>query len=390
LVCLNCLSEAQSPAQLNYQAALRGEDGCPLVDANVMAEVRITTVSLNGTLVYEEEHMTTSDAFGLIQLQIGAGMVTAASPNGSLSELDWGNQSHFLSLSIDEGAGPEPVGGMQLLSVPYALHAATASVAETVSNTDDADADPSNELVETLVLNNGELELQQASGSINVDLTPLQDDADADPNNELVESMVLNNGALVLQQADGVISVDLSPLQDDADPDPSNELLTDIVLSGTSLEVTEGGATHSVDLSSLALDQDWETTADVVYNEDESIGIGLSNPTSTLHIAGSISHEFRTIDGGITETLGGDDYILLCDNSNDNVVLNLPMAALVQGRVYRIKTIGSGGALNGTTTLQGGAFNTIEGSQSYVLDSFVSQNVEILSNGIQWLIIDFD
>ncbi|MEL6986855.1 MAG: tail fiber domain-containing protein [Bacteroidota bacterium] len=89
-----------------------------------------------------------------------------------------------------------------------------------------------------------------------------------DPNgtSEFNTSLVLNNSNLQLTDAGGTLIVDLSSLQDginDADADPTNELNTDIILNGTNLETTDGGGTISTNLSSLK-----DNLGDHVANEN--------------------------------------------------------------------------------------------------------------------------
>ena len=73
---------------------------------------------IGGYLVQE------SDEFGLFNLVIGAGAVQS----GSMTTIDWAGDNYYLKVGMDASGGTNflVMGTTQLLSVPYALHAATA------------------------------------------------------------------------------------------------------------------------------------------------------------------------------------------------------------------------------------------------------------------------
>jgi len=186
-----------------------------------------------------------------------------------------------------------------------------------VDQIDDADADPNNELNTGALLDvTNKLQLTDAGGTLEVDLSGLKDDADADPTNEIQvinkigtdvtlsngggtvsvadndnnssnelqtmsqagtdvtlsngggtvsvadndnDSSNENNSAVLLTgttlkvtDAGGTLSADLISLKDDADADPNNELNTGASLAGTELKITDAGGTLAVDLSSLS------------------------------------------------------------------------------------------------------------------------------------------
>ncbi|PLX10594.1 MAG: hypothetical protein C0594_04740 [Marinilabiliales bacterium] len=129
---------SQAPEAFKYQAVARDANGDIVANQAVSIRIGIMSDSINGTELYTEEHQVTSNAFGLIALNIGMGNPI----NGYFSVIDWGTADHFLKVEVDITGGTDYqlMGVSQLLSVPYALHAKTAE------NTDDADADPQNEI----------------------------------------------------------------------------------------------------------------------------------------------------------------------------------------------------------------------------------------------------
>ncbi|MCP4996521.1 MAG: hypothetical protein GY934_22525, partial [Gammaproteobacteria bacterium] len=75
--------------------------------------------------VYAEEHAVTTSKSGLFNLHIGAGEVL----EGGMKAIDWGSASHYISVQMDvDNTGHfEEMGTSQLLTVPYAFYAETAS-----------------------------------------------------------------------------------------------------------------------------------------------------------------------------------------------------------------------------------------------------------------------
>lgn len=216
--CLN--SWAQSPQAVNYQAVLRDASGIILTNQSVGLQVRILSGSPTGSSVYTEEFATNTNAYGIVNIQIGTGTTT-----DDFSVIDWSAGPYFIETSVDAGGGTtfSLMGTSQIISVPYALYAETAETALN-DNVDDADADPTNELNSSLGMNGNSLEITDAGGTLTTDLSSLIDDADADPTNELNTGVVLNGTTLESTDAGGTISTDLSSLVDDADADPTNEI----------------------------------------------------------------------------------------------------------------------------------------------------------------------
>ena len=147
---------AQSPQSFKYQAVARNSTGDILANQNISVRISIRETSPGGTVVYEEEHVSfTTNEFGLVNLEIGTGSWIS----GNFSLIDWGSNSHFIEIEMDENGGTaySVMGTAQLLSVPYALHAENV----TNDNVDDADANPTNELQaisisnDTIYLSNG-------------------------------------------------------------------------------------------------------------------------------------------------------------------------------------------------------------------------------------------
>jgi len=115
---------AQSPEAFKYQAVVRDANGSILADQSVRIQISILQGSTSGANVYQESFPVTTNSYGLVNLEIGRGMVT----NGSFSTINWGSGPYFVETSLDVTGGTNYtlMGTSQLLSVPYALHANTA------------------------------------------------------------------------------------------------------------------------------------------------------------------------------------------------------------------------------------------------------------------------
>lgn len=92
--------------------------------------ISIRQGTMNGPSVYTETHSPTSNANGLVTLQIGAGSVVT----GDFAAIDWANGPYYLRTETDPAGGVDYsiTGTTQLLSVPYALHAAQADSASSL------------------------------------------------------------------------------------------------------------------------------------------------------------------------------------------------------------------------------------------------------------------
>ena len=114
---------AQSPEGFKYQAVVRDASSNPMTDKAVGMQLTIQQGSIGGTAVYTETFAPTTNAYGLVNLEIGTGTST-----DNFSAIDWSNGPYFMETAIDINGGASYVtmGTSQLMSVPYALYAKTS------------------------------------------------------------------------------------------------------------------------------------------------------------------------------------------------------------------------------------------------------------------------
>jgi uncharacterized protein (TIGR02145 family) len=118
---------AQSPQKINFQSIVRNTNGVIFSNKTLSLKISILSDSITGTQVYSETHSSTTDAIGLVSLQIGSG--TALS--GAFATINWGDAAHFIKLEADFNGGNNYVllGTQELMSVPYAMYASKTDTA---------------------------------------------------------------------------------------------------------------------------------------------------------------------------------------------------------------------------------------------------------------------
>ena len=112
---------AQTLEVFKYQAAVRNSDGELITNQNVTLRISIRDVSANGTILYRETHNPITNAYGLVNINIGGGTPVS----GSFESINWGINDKFISIDLDPNGGSSYIsmGTTQLLNVPFSLHA---------------------------------------------------------------------------------------------------------------------------------------------------------------------------------------------------------------------------------------------------------------------------
>jgi hypothetical protein len=117
-------ANAQAPQRMSYQSVLRNSSNVLLASKQVGIKISVLQGTVSGNAVYTETQMPTTNANGLVSLQIGTG----DNQTGTFAGIDWANGSYFIKTETDPAGGTtySITGTQEILSVPYALHAKTA------------------------------------------------------------------------------------------------------------------------------------------------------------------------------------------------------------------------------------------------------------------------
>lgn len=145
IACVVATVMAQAPQKFSYQGVARDNAGNTLVNQNIGLQLTIHRGSPTGLIEYRETQASTTNAFGLFNIQVGGGTVV----QGEMLTINWGGDDHYLQVEMDATGGTsyQDMGTSQLLSVPYALYAETTA---------DQGAFPAGQLGETMWFNGTE------------------------------------------------------------------------------------------------------------------------------------------------------------------------------------------------------------------------------------------
>jgi hypothetical protein len=116
---------AQAPQKMSYQAVIRNMSGALVSSSSVGMKISILQGSATGTIAYSETQTASTNANGLVSLEIGAGTVVS----GTFAGINWANGPYFIKTQTDPlgGTNYTIVGSSQLLSVPYSLFSANGT-----------------------------------------------------------------------------------------------------------------------------------------------------------------------------------------------------------------------------------------------------------------------
>ncbi|SHL98442.1 hypothetical protein SAMN05444360_106224 [Chryseobacterium carnipullorum] len=114
---LAALLSAQVPQAFSYQTIAFNASGAPIANGNISLRVSILENSATGNILYTETHNKTTNAKGLVNLNIGQGTAST----GSFGGINWGTNTKFVKVEMDPQGGSNytNVGINQLMSVPY-------------------------------------------------------------------------------------------------------------------------------------------------------------------------------------------------------------------------------------------------------------------------------
>ena len=116
---------AQAPQKMSYQAVIRKSNNALVQSLPVGIKISILKGSATGTAVYVETQTATTNANGLVSLEIGTGTAIT----GTFAAINWANGPYFIKTETDPNGGTAYTiaGTNELMSVPYALFSASGN-----------------------------------------------------------------------------------------------------------------------------------------------------------------------------------------------------------------------------------------------------------------------
>jgi len=109
---------------INYQGVARNTNGTVLSSQAIKVKISILGGANNGPVQYMEEHSLNTNVLGLFTLQIGKG----TPGSGTFAAIPWQNVNQYAKVEIALGGGSyTTLGTTQLMSVPFALYAASGN-----------------------------------------------------------------------------------------------------------------------------------------------------------------------------------------------------------------------------------------------------------------------
>jgi len=110
-------ASAQTPQKISYQTVIRNASNVIVVNTLIGVKISILSSTATGTVVYTESKTVTTNANGIVNLEIGG--------NEGFSAINWGSTIYFIKIETDLTGGITYSNATvsQLLSMPYALHA---------------------------------------------------------------------------------------------------------------------------------------------------------------------------------------------------------------------------------------------------------------------------
>ncbi|MCM1070960.1 MAG: hypothetical protein NC210_02210 [[Clostridium] fimetarium] len=113
---------ASAAPVMNFSRSVRTSDGLPKANLPVKVKVAVHAGAPDGPVAFGEEHEVTTSPAGVAYVAVGS-----QNTNVTLDALDWGNTAYYMETAVDCGDGYGDAVCQQILEVPRAVHAATAS-----------------------------------------------------------------------------------------------------------------------------------------------------------------------------------------------------------------------------------------------------------------------
>ena len=116
---------AQAPQKMSYQAVIRNTSGALVTSTSVGMKISILQGTATGNVAYSETQIASTNANGLVSLEIGSGTVVS----GTFASINWATGPYFIKTETDPigSTNYTITGTSELMSVPYALFSANGT-----------------------------------------------------------------------------------------------------------------------------------------------------------------------------------------------------------------------------------------------------------------------
>lgn len=339
LVLITCLvsgivfgTQAQSvPGAIKYQAVLRDVNGKTLANkenVNLRISLRLDDPTM-GQIAYSEEHMgLATNAYGVINLEIGRGTVTSGK---DLHEVPWAQHDIYVQIEIEtDGTGYTHMGNAELLTVPYAFYAENTSGDRLYENLDDNVLPKYNAANKTLV-NSG---VSQKGRELEVDASSITFINKADGSmNGYKFPMTVGRRGQVLGFTDNVGTLDWVNVEGGSGGEFHLNLQGDghlVYWNDDKGELDTVSAlrydykgTRKLDLNTDIMGNNNVLVSDKLGDGQIWVGDGFSNRLAPVNMSGAVS-----MDKTGNTTLNLDGHVVM--NADNKTRLNLAMKGGIQ------------------------------------------------------------
>ena len=369
-------SVAQTPGTFNYQAVIRDASGNIISNSEIQINISIVQENENGTVVYSEDWNVETNAFGLVNLEIGSKDLQ------SFKAINWMDGPYYFSLSVDG----EYLGASPLLSVPFAQLA--QKVVE--GGADDADADPTNEL-QDLSISGHQLTI---SGGNTITLPDNTRDADSDPTNEIELPSQTTDDANKALVADGTgavswqtVAVDTKLTEtevddyvsnngyqlatDDGDTDATNEIELPTQEASDANKVLAADGSGGVNWQAATVDTKLTETEVDTYVSNNGYQLatedGDTDATNEIELpiqeasdankvlaadgSGGVNWQTATVDTKLTETevdtyVSNNGYQLATEDGDTDATNEIELPTQIAGDANKVLAADGSGGVN--------------------------------------------
>ncbi|MES2812020.1 MAG: hypothetical protein V4670_06080 [Bacteroidota bacterium] len=343
---------AQAPQKMSYQAIVRNGSDVLVANATVGMRISVLQGTANGTAVYVETQNATTNANGLVTLEIGGGTVVS----GTFASISWGTDAYFIKTETDPTGGSNYtiVGTSQFLSVPYALYAGNSSPSAnywTATGTNMANNNTGNVGIGTgatvpsslLTVKKDGIGFTQedSSGNKKVGFYTNSNGAwiQTHSNTDLLFSTNDGPTQMTLQNGTGNLGIGVDA--------PNEKLVVAGKTKTVDIQVTNGAEIGKV-LTSDALGNatwqtatnSWTTTGNNISNNNTgNVGIGVT-PTEKLEVAGKTKTTNLQVTTGagigkvLTSDAVGNATWQTSSSSNTGVLISKFGAQIVPNNIY--------------------------------------------------------